>query len=72
MAENLSRTSRLQNPYRTFSKFVYPRTMYDVFVWGSWFWNRNHKYRTSISKVVNYFISSLNVTQDGSEDGEVD
>lgn len=72
MAENLSRTSRLQNPYRTFSNFVYPRTMYDVFVWGSWFWNRNHKYRTSISKVVNYFISSLNVTQDGSEDGEVD
>lgn len=49
------------NPFRTYSNFVYPRTVEEVLIWALWFWERNAKYRTAVQKVVSYFISGLDV-----------
>lgn len=65
-----SRTN-FPNPFRTYSNFVYPRTMKDVFIWASYLWERNPQYRTSIQKVVSYFVSDVTVTQDADQN-EVD
>ena len=54
----------LPNPFRTYSNFVFPRTIKDVFIWATYLWERNAKYRTAIQKVVSYFISGINVNQD--------
>ena len=54
--------SRL-NPFRTWSNYVYPRTIDQVLIWAQWFWDRNAKYRTVIQKVISYFVSGINVTQ---------
>lgn len=59
------------NPFRTYSNFIYPKTMKDVFIWADWLWERNAQYRQSISKVISYFISDVTVTQDV-EDNAVD
>ena len=53
----------LHNPFRTYSNFIYPKTIDEVFVWALWFWDRNAKYRTAIQKIVSYFVSGINVTQ---------
>ena len=61
----------LPNPFRTYSNFVYPRTMKDVLVWASYLWERNASYRTSIQKVVSYFVSDIKVVQ-GDDSSTVD
>lgn len=58
----LARGSRL-NPFRTYSNYIYPRTIDQVLIWAQWFWDRNAKYRTVIQKVISYFVSGINVTQ---------
>ena len=58
----LARASRL-NPFRTYSNYIYPRTINQVLIWAQWFWDRNAKYRTVIQKVISYFVSGINVTQ---------
>ena len=52
------------SPFRTYSNFIYPKNMYDAVKWAVWFWERSHKYRTSLNKVVSYFLSSLSITQE--------
>ena len=65
-ADGLSPTrGSLHNPFRTYSNFIYPRTIYEVLIWALWFWERNAKYRTAIQKVVSYFIAGLDVQTDG-------
>lgn len=59
------------NPFRTYSNFVYPKTIKDVFIWATWLWERNAQYRQSINKVISYFISDVTVTQDV-DDSKVD
>ena len=58
----------LHNPFRTYSKFVSPRTIDEVFIWALWFWDRNPKYRNALQKVVSYFVAGLNVRQDNTAD----
>lgn len=58
----------LPNPFRTYSNFVYPRTIRDVLVWASYLWERNARYRTSVNKVVSYFISDITVLQDSKKE----
>jgi len=60
------------NPFRTFSNFIYPKTMFEAIRWALWFWERSHKYRTSLNKVVSYFLSSLSITQEDPGDDGVD
>lgn len=55
----VSKAAIIHNPFNTFTNYAYPRTMQDVFIWAEWFWNRNHKYRTAIQKIVTYFIAGL-------------
>lgn len=61
----------LPNPFRTFSQFIYPRTIKDVFVWAQYLWERNPKYRTAVQKVVSYFVSDVTIVPENSKD-EVD
>lgn len=61
----------LHNPFRTYSNFIYPKTIDEVLIWAMWFWDRNAKYRTAIEKVVSYFVAGIGVTQ-SKESGEVD
>lgn len=56
------------NPFRTFSEWIYPKTIHDVFIWAEYLWERNAKYRTSIQKVVAYFLAGLNVKQNKGKD----
>lgn len=58
------RKTGLPDPFRTYSNYVYPRSLKDVFIWASYLWERNAAYRTSIHKVVAYFLSDINVKQD--------
>lgn len=58
----LAGASRL-NPFRTYSNAVFPKTVDQVLIWAQWFWDRNAKYRTSIQKVISYFVSGITVTQ---------
>ena len=53
----------LPNPFRTYSNFVYPRTVRDALIWASYLWERNGRYRTALQKVVSYFIAGVDVTQ---------
>ncbi len=59
----------LHNPFKTYSNFIYPRTIDEVFIWAQWFWDRNAKYRTAVQKVVSYFLSGVNVMQTNTEYG---
>ena len=61
----------LHNPFRTYSNFIYPRTIEEVLIWAMWFWDRNAKYRNAIQKVVTYFLSGIKVSQDKNQ-GDVD
>ena len=54
---------KANNPFRTYANYVYPKTIYEAIRWGVWFWDRNHKYRTSITRVISYFLSSITVVQ---------
>lgn len=56
--------SGFPNPFRTYSHFIYPDTVKDIFVWAEYLWERNAKYRTAIQKVVSYFISGISVDQE--------
>lgn len=60
--------SGLPNPFRTYSAFVYPRNFKDVLVWAEYLWERNPAYRTSIQKVVSYFLAGVTVTQSSGAD----
>lgn len=62
----------LHNPFRTYSNHIYPKTIYDVFIWALWFWDRNAKYRNAINKVVSYFVSDIAVTQEDVEEVDGD
>lgn len=53
----------LPNPFRTYSNHIYPATIKDVLIWASYLWERNARYRTSIQKVVSYFVSDVTITQ---------
>ena len=55
----------LPNPFRTFSQYIYPRTINDVFIWAAYLWERNPKYRTAVQKVVSYFVSDVTITPNG-------
>ena len=54
-----------ESPFRTYSNWVYPRTMQEVVYWALWLYERNAKYRSAIQKTVNYFIAGINVTSTG-------
>lgn len=73
MVANASRKplNGFPNPFRTFSNFVYPKNIKDVFIWADWLWERNAIYRQAITRVISYFISDVTVTQDA-EDNAVD
>lgn len=58
----LVRGSRL-NPFRTYSNYIYPKTIDQVLIWAQWFWDRNAKYRTALQKVISYFVSGITVNQ---------
>ena len=58
----LGRSTRL-NPFRTYSNYIYPKTIDQVLIWAQWFWDRNAKYRTALQKVISYFVSGISVTQ---------
>lgn len=58
----LMRGGRL-NPFRTYSNYVYPKTIDQVLIWAQWFWERNAKYRTCLQKCISYFVSGINVVQ---------
>lgn len=60
--------SGFPNPFRTYSNFVYPRTIKEVLDWATYLWERNATYRNSIHKVVSYFISDLEITQKNTKD----
>lgn len=62
-----SRGSRM-NPFRTWSNWVYPRTIHEVLIWALWFWERNAKYRITIQKVVSYFLAGIKVISTGKEE----
>lgn len=62
----------LHNPFRTYSNFIYPKTIEEVLIWAQWFWDRNAKYRNAIQKVVTYFVSSISVTHNSENNKEVD
>lgn len=67
MSDSLSaKTARqsLPNPFRTYSNYIFPRTMKDVLDWASYLWERNPAYKNAIQKVVSYFVSDITVTQD--------
>ena len=66
-----SRVSRL-NPFTTYSNYIYPRTMSDVLIWAEWMYSRFPNYRTSIMKLVSYFVSGFTVTQEDTDSEEVD
>jgi hypothetical protein len=51
------------NPFRTYSNYIYPKTIDQVLIWAEWFWERNAKYRTCIQKCISYFVSGINVVQ---------
>jgi len=70
--EQMSTRGSVHNPFRTYSNHVYPRTISDVFKWALWFWERNAKYRTSVQKVVSYFVAGLNITQETGPDEDID
>lgn len=57
-----------QNPWRTYSNWIYPRTMQDVLIFALWFYERNAKYRTLVNKIVDYFLSGINVVNTGEQD----
>ena len=56
------------NPFRTYSNWVYPRTVQEVQIWAAWFYERNAKYRTLINKVCDYFLAGIKVESVGSQD----
>lgn len=58
----------ITNPFKTFSNFIYPRTVDEVLIWAQWFWERNAQYRTAVQKVVSYFIAGLDVQYDGKQE----
>ena len=63
----------LHNPFRTYSNFVYPRTVNEVLIWALWFYERNAKYRVAIQKVVSYFIAGLDVQyKESQEESDTD
>jgi hypothetical protein len=64
-------SASIHNPFRTYSNFVYPRTVDEMFTWALWFWDRNARYRTSVQKVVSYFVTDVTVTQKKNS-GEID
>lgn len=62
-----------QNPWRTYSSWIYPRTMNEVLIFALWFFERNAKYRTLISKCTDYFLSGIKVENIGEqEDADTD
>lgn len=62
-----ARGSRM-NPFRTYSNWVYPRTVNEVLIWALWFIERNAKYRTLLNKVVDYFLSGVKVENIGEQE----
>jgi len=72
ISDKTSGRGSLHNPFRTYSNFIYPRTIEQVFLWALWFWDRNAKYRSAIQKVVSYFISGIHVVATNENQEEVD
>ena len=68
----LQRSGSRLNPFATYSNYIYPRTIADTFVYAEWFWSRFANYRTSIMKLVSYFVSGFTVTQSTDKDEAVD
>lgn len=56
------------NPFRTYSNWIYPRTMNEVLIWALWFYERNAKYRTLINKICDYFLAGIKVESIGDQD----
>jgi len=52
-----------QNPFRTFSNGIYPSTVGEALDWTEWFYTRVPGYRTSVGKLVSYFINGVTVTK---------
>ena len=60
------------NPFRTYSNFIYPRTIDEALIWAMWFWERNAKYRNAVQKTVSYFVSDITCTQTDTEATDID
>lgn len=56
-----------QNPFRTFSNMLFPKTVKHTYVWALWLWNRFDLYRKVIQNVVRYFINDISVVQDNEQ-----
>lgn len=63
--------SRL-DPFATYSNFIYPRTVSEALIYAEWFWSRFANYRTSIMKLVSYFVSGYTVVQTDTDRNDVD
>ena len=44
-SNNKKAKSGFPNPFRTYSNFVYPRTIKEVLDWATYLWERNAAYR---------------------------
>lgn len=66
----------INNPYRSTSNRIYPRTLHDALIWAAWLWERDANYRIVVQRIVSYFISGIKVTptddQEGSDSDDVD
>ncbi len=66
----------LNNPFRTASHYLYPRTVHDALIWAVYLYERDARYRMAINRVVSYFISGIKVTatenQDSNDTDDVD
>lgn len=60
------------SPFSTYTNSIYPRTIEDALDWAEWFWSRFANYRTSVVKLVSYFVSGYTVTQKTDRGEEVD
>lgn len=60
------------SPFSTYTNSIYPRTIEDALDWAEWFWSRFANYRTSVVKLVSYFVSGYTVTQKTDNGEEVD
>jgi hypothetical protein len=58
-----TRLTAANSPFKTFSNSIYPDTLEGALDWTEWFYTRFPGYRTSIYKLVSYFINGVTVTK---------
>lgn len=65
--QNVSWADKTTIPWHSLSRFVYPRTMEEVFAWAEELWNHHGLYSRSIQKAVRYFMTEVEVYGEGVE-----